>query len=126
VDGITASAIVWETLTSIGGKIMPYIPNRITEGYGLSKIGIENALVKYPDLKIIITVDNGIVANDSIEYANKKGIDVIITDHHVSTENKPPAFSIIHSTKICGAAVAYLFSKYIEEEIKGNTDRKKH
>lgn len=126
VDGITASAIIWETLNSLGANIMPYIPNRISEGYGLSKFGIDNALVKYPETKLIITVDNGIVANSAVDYANEKGIDVIVTDHHVSTENLPKALSIIHSTKVCGASVAYFFSRFLEEKLHGKTNKNKH
>src|SRR3989344_4894829 len=82
VDGITASAILWEVLYKMGAKVTPYIPHRIDEGYGLSIKGISNVKVKYDALKLIITVDNGIVAHDAVTFANKEGIDVIITDHH--------------------------------------------
>lgn len=126
VDGITASAIIWETITKVGGNIMPYIPNRINEGYGLSIAGIDNALLKYPEIKLIITVDNGIVANKAVDYANSKGIDVVVTDHHVASDLKPNAFAIIHSTKVCGASVAYVFSKLIEKEMTGKINIEKH
>ncbi len=63
VDGITGTAILWESLNSLGANVMPYIPHRIDEGYGLSIKGIENVVKQYPDTKLIITVDNGIVAN---------------------------------------------------------------
>ena len=50
-----------------------------------------------------ITVDNGIVANSAVDYANKKGIDVIISDHHAKGEKLPEAFCILHTTQLCGA-----------------------
>lgn len=116
VDGITSSAIIWETINLLGGKILPYIPHRIDEGYGLSEIGITNLMTKIPNVKLIITVDNGIVANTAVDFANKNGVNVIITDHHVMSELKPNAYSIVHTTKLCGAGVAYLLSKEIKSQ----------
>ena len=115
VDGICGCAILWETLNSLKANVMPYIPSRFDEGYGLSKKGIDNLLEK-DKIDLIITVDNGIVANSAVDYANKKGIDIIITDHHVASNVFPNAFSIIHTTLLCGAGVAYLLS----QEIKNN------
>lgn len=125
VDGIAGSAIVWETLNSLKADSLPYIPSRFEEGYGLSVKGIDNVLEKNPETKLIITVDNGIVAAEAIDYANKKGIDVIVTDHHVKPANSklPKAFSIVHTTLLCGAGVAYLLSK----ELRGlNTNPDSH
>lgn len=116
VDGITSSAILWETLHhSLGAKVMPYIPHRVEEGYGLSLQGIENVLLKYPETKIIITVDNGIVAHAAVDFANSKELDVIITDHHVASDVLPTAFSIVHTTKLCGAGVAYMLSQELKK-----------
>jgi single-stranded-DNA-specific exonuclease len=117
VDGITGSAILWETLHSLGADVLPYIPHRMEEGYGLSTIGIKNAKLKVKSLKLIITVDNGIVASEAVEYANKQGIDVIITDHHTVDDKLPDAYAIVHTTKLCGAGVAYLLSKEIRTVI---------
>jgi single-stranded-DNA-specific exonuclease len=110
VDGICGSAILWETLNDLGVKVMPYIPNRIDEGYGLSIIGIKNLKSKIQNIKLIITVDNGIVANKAVEFAKKQGIDVIITDHHVPSKKLPKAFSIVHTTLLCGTGVAYMLA----------------
>ena len=131
VDGITGTAILWETLHDLGFNTMPYIPNRVDEGYGLSVKGIENLLEKYPDTKIIITVDNGIVANAAVDFANSKGLEVIITDHHMAAGEEidlPKSFSIVHTTSLCGAGVAYLLSKEIfnflnVSEAKSERDR---
>ncbi|HVF69549.1 MAG TPA: single-stranded-DNA-specific exonuclease RecJ, partial [Xanthomonadales bacterium] len=117
VDGITGAAILWEMLHGLGAKILPHIPHRIEEGYGLSIVGINNIKEKLPDIKLIITDDNGIVANEAVDFANKQGIDVIITDHHVASDKLPKAHSIIHTTKLCGAGVAYLLAKEIEKTV---------
>lgn len=117
VDGITGSAVLWEGLKSLGADVMPYIPNRIEEGYGLSIKGIVNLKKQYEDTKLIITVDNGIVANDAVDFAKEQGIDVIITDHHVPSVKLPNAFSIFHTTKICGAAVAWVLMQEMGSKI---------
>lgn len=119
VDGITGSAILWETLHSLGANVMPYIPHRIEEGYGLSKIGLDNVIAKYKDVKLVITVDNGIVAHHAVDYANQHAIDVIITDHHMaqgSGHGDPDAYAIVHTTALCGAGVAYLLSKELKKD----------
>ncbi len=112
-DGITGAAILWETLNTLGANVMPYIPNRITEGYGLSKKGVVGMRDKYPEVKIVLTVDNGIVAFDGTDFANSLGLDVIITDHHVLGKKLPNAYSVVHSTKVCGSAVGWFLSKEI-------------
>ncbi len=111
VDGICATAILWETLHSLGADVMPYIPHRLEEGYGLSETGIKNLKLKIKNCSLIITVDNGIVANEAVDFANKQGIDVIITDHHVPSKKLPKAYAIVHTTKLCGTGVAYLLAK---------------
>jgi len=116
VDGITGTAILWETLHGLGAHVLPYIPHRVDEGYGLSIKGLENVQTKFPDCSVIITVDNGIVANDAVKFAKKLGMDVIITDHHTIGEKEPEAFAIVHTTKLCGASVAYLLSQNIKNE----------
>lgn len=116
VDGICGTAILWETLNSLGANAMPYIPSRFEEGYGLSEIGIKNLLQK-GKVDLIITVDNGIVANTAVEFAKKKVIDVIITDHHVPSKNLPKALAIVHTTLLCGTGVAWLLSKEINKVI---------
>jgi single-stranded-DNA-specific exonuclease len=119
VDGVCASAILWETLNKFGANVLPFIPSRFEEGYGLSIEGIE-VLIEKENPGLIITVDNGIVASQAVDYANKKGIEVIITDHHTplsgGSKNLPKAFSIVHTTKLCGAGVAYLLAKEFKIE----------
>jgi single-stranded-DNA-specific exonuclease len=116
VDGICATAILWETLYTKTKHVIPYIPDRVDEGYGLSKKGIDNILKSHSDIKIIVTVDNGIVAHDAVNYANEKGIDVIITDHHVKGKRLPTAFCILHTTSLCGAGIAWVIAKELAFE----------
>lgn len=113
VDGITGTAILWETLHSLQAKVMPFVPDRFKHGYGLSKKGIADILKSYPETKLIITVDNGITASDEVALLKEKGIDVIITDHHTIPKNVPRALAIIHTTELSGSGVAYVFSKEV-------------
>lgn len=109
VDGICASAILYKALSSIGAKVLPYIPHREKEGYGLSEAGLQN--IKDQGASLVITVDNGIVAFEQAKFANKLGLDLIITDHHIPEKIKPDAYEIIHSVKMCGAGVAWCLIK---------------
>ncbi|MBI2314908.1 single-stranded-DNA-specific exonuclease RecJ [Candidatus Daviesbacteria bacterium] len=120
VDGICASAILYKGLTSIGAKVLPYIPHREKEGYGLSEQGLQFA--KDQGAAVVITVDNGIVAVNQAVFAKNLGLDLIITDHHVPGEKMPETYAIVHSTKMCGAAVAWclirgLVKKELVEEL---------
>lgn len=120
VDGICAAAILYQGLTSIGAKVLPYIPHREKEGYGLSNMGLEFA--RDSGASLVITVDNGIVALEQAKYVKSLGLDLIITDHHVPLEKKPEAFEIVHSIKMCGAAVAWclirdLVKKQLQEDL---------
>jgi len=110
-DGICGTAILWEALYCLGLNVLPYIPERFSEGYGLNAESIEKLKTLNPKLKLIITVDNGIVAHNGVGVANKLGIDVIITDHHEPGKVKPKAYSIVHSSKISGSAVAWVLAR---------------
>jgi single-stranded-DNA-specific exonuclease len=111
VDGICATAILWETLKSIGADVMPYIPSRFTEGYGLNIESVKALVKDDPKIKLLITVDNGIVAGEKVELAKELGLDVIITDHHLPGKTLPKAHTILHTTKISGAAVAWFLAR---------------
>ena len=76
VDGVCATAILWEMLHNLNANVTPYIPHRVEEGYGLSKTGISNIQFQISNVKLIITVDNGIVANEAVKFAKEQGIDV--------------------------------------------------
>ena len=81
-DGVSATAILWETLYKKKYDVMPYIPDRFKEGYGLNNQTIKDLKRQNPTLGLIIRVDNGVVAHGAIKTAKEEGIDVIVTDHH--------------------------------------------
>jgi len=109
VDGICSTAILWETLHALSPHVFPHIPHRREEGYGLSKKGIDHCLEK--KAKLIITVDNGIVAHEQIAYAKSRGAEVIVIDHHEPGLTPPPADAIIHSTATCAAGLTWFFCR---------------
>ncbi len=127
-DGICATAIMWETLRNLGAQVMPFIPLREKEGYGLSKEGIDT-ITHDPRYKIqdtnketrkqkqglIITVDSGIVAHKAVEYAKAKGLDVIILDHHEKPQKLPRAFTIVHTLQLCASGVAFFVSTILKK-----------
>lgn len=122
-DGLCSGAILWETLFELGGRVMPYVPKRHEEGYGLSKKGIDSIKRNY-DVNLIITVDHGISASREIEYAKKKGIDCIVVDHHLTGKKKPTAFAIIHTTELAASGLTFLFSKFIKENLTAKARQK--
>ena len=106
-DGICATAIMWETLNDLGASVMPYVPHRIKEGYGLASEAISQLAKE--GVKLIITVDHGVTAVKQVEHAKKLGIDIIITDHHVLPKIQPKPFALVHTTQLCGAGVSWRF-----------------
>src|SRR3989344_9096074 len=120
-DGICATAIMWETLYDLGADVMPYVPHRIKEGYGLSKEAISK--LARDGVKLIITVDHGVTAVSQVEYANSLNVDVIITDHHVLPNKPPDAFALVHTTKLCGAGVSWLFCYELVKKLKSSYEK---
>ena len=96
VDGLTACAILFRFLRKFSLNVDTYIPSRFFEGYGLSEKAVENILRLNPDL--VITVDAGIKDVSAVLHLKKKGIRIIITDHHVPHPNERPEADIIVST----------------------------
>ncbi|HUV42643.1 MAG TPA: single-stranded-DNA-specific exonuclease RecJ [Patescibacteria group bacterium] len=114
-DGVCATAIMWETLNKLGLNVLPFIPRR-EEGYGL-KVEVIDQMVK-EGVKLIITVDQGIVTYRQVAHAKKTGIDVIITDHHQPGKKRPKARAIIHTTQLAGCGVAWFLAKWLVKKIK--------
>ncbi len=113
-DGVTSTAMLYDYLLSRGAKAVTYIPDRISEGYGMNKAAIDK--LKEQNVELIITVDNGIAAIDEIEYANKMGIKTVVTDHHIPQDILPEAEAVVDPHRvddpsgfkeICGAAVVF-------------------
>jgi single-stranded-DNA-specific exonuclease len=113
-DGVTAGTIMWETLRDLGASVMPYIPHRTEEGYGLSIKSIDAVKAQH-NPTLIVTVDHGITAWEKVAYAKDQGIEVIVTDHHVKPE-KLPECTIVRTTKLCGAGVSW----FVAKELRAN------
>ena len=93
VDGTTAVSLVYSFLRRLTRQIDFYIPERYDEGYGVSYKGIDWATEN--GFKLIITLDCGIKANEKVEYARERGIDVIICDHHLPENELPKAVAVL-------------------------------
>jgi len=105
-DGITGTAILVHGLTRLGGKAIPYIPHRLTEGYGLNTTALEN--LHNQGVSLVITVDCGITALAEVKRANRLGLDIVITDHHSPLPEMPPAIATINPKR---ADSSYGFSE---------------
>ncbi|QIB26534.1 single-stranded-DNA-specific exonuclease RecJ [Caloranaerobacter azorensis] len=124
VDGITSTTILKLYLQKIGCNVNYYIPDRMTEGYGVNKDAIDYIVDKGGQL--IITVDCGITAIDEVKYCNEKGIEIIITDHHLCKEEIPNALAVINPNrkdsdypfkKLAGVGVAFKLIQAISNKL---------
>jgi single-stranded-DNA-specific exonuclease len=117
VDGITATAILWQTLTGLGVKAHPFIPNRHLHGYGFNfKAFSDHLKTKNLSVDLIISVDNGIVATKEIKKAQKAGYDFMVIDHHLADAKLPPANHILHSTQISASALTWFFCHQLDKK----------
>ena len=113
-DGITATALLVQGLSALGGRAIPYIPHRLTEGYGLKKAALESLYQQ--GVSLVITVDCGITSLPEVKKARRMGLDIIITDHHTPLPEIPPAIAIVNPklpnstypfSELTGAGVAF-------------------
>lgn len=114
VDGTTAVSLVYEFLSQYSSQLMYYIPDRYTEGYGISLQGIEFA--KDHEISIIIALDCGIKDYQAIALANSYSIDTVVCDHHQPSKQLPEAFAILNPKQedcnypykeLCGCGVGF-------------------
>jgi single-stranded-DNA-specific exonuclease len=94
VDGVTATALMMQTLAALGGEVRHYIPNRFDEGYGLH-MGALTTLAG-EGVRVVLTVDCGMRSVKEVIHANQLGLDMILTDHHQPGKEIPPALAIIN------------------------------
>lgn len=102
-DGVCAGAILYKTIEMMGGRCEYYVPQR-SEGYGLSREAIN--VFKAKNIGILVTVDCGIRNVQEVEYADSKGIGVIVTDHHLVGDKLPQALAIVHPSLKSGSALS--------------------
>ena len=93
VDGITSTCLLTHYLRDQGGDVCYYIPNRLSEGYGVNREAVDR--LAQEGVRLIVTVDCGITAVEEVEYAKELGIDLVITDHHECKEELPAAVAVV-------------------------------
>jgi len=119
VDGVTSTSLLREVLGQLGWSVDHYLPHRMEEGYGLSQDGVENCLRKFP-ASLLLAVDCGSTAVDSIRWLGERGVDVIVLDHHQVSQPAPAAVAVVNPqlsalndppstafTELCSAGLAF-------------------
>jgi single-stranded-DNA-specific exonuclease len=135
VDGVTGVAILWHVLRIAGAEPSFYVPHRVEEGYGLNAQAIDSLAADGAEL--MVSVDCGITAVAEAELARRRGIELIITDHHQAGPSRPAAPVIVHPTAggsadgagpgdsvypnpdLCGAGVAFKLAWAFAQEMSG-------
>lgn len=115
-DGCMATCVAVLALKHMGFKVDYYMNSRFRDGYGLKVNSVDEIIKRFPDVKVIITVDNGIKSFEAVDYCNSKGIDVLITDHHKPASVIPNATAVVNPKRVdclypfeelCGAGVVW-------------------
>ena len=121
-DGVTSTALLVKSLRSLGAEVDFKIPNRLTEGYGISSSAVETLAAG--GTKLIITVDNGINAISAAETARALGVKLVITDHHLPQDEIPDACAVVDPHRadcpsefkdIAGVGVAFRLACALED-----------
>lgn len=128
-DGVTSTVLLYSYLEMQGADVVYYVPNRHTEGYGLSYEAIDK--LSMMGVKLIITVDNGISAAEEAKYINELEMELIVTDHHLPSDTLPQAVAVVDPHRedcslefkdYAGVGVAYKLICALEGEENGVTD----
>ena len=121
VDGVTATALLYQHLKGMGATVKCMLPSREGDGYGLSRNAIQSIHDK--GYRLIVTVDNGISALEEAEFAASLGVDLIVTDHHLPHDTLPKAVAVVDPKRaddespfkdLCGAGVAFKLCAALE------------
>ncbi len=132
VDGITSASQMWLVLAPAGAKVRHYVPNRMTEGYGLSVEAVEQLHKEKTEL--LVTLDCGITNVREVTRAKELGLDVIVVDHHELATVVPPADIIVNpmqddcpfkSCKMATAGIAWLMCILLIRKIESSNDTTK-
>lgn len=116
VDGVTSTTLLTEVLRELGWSVQSYLPHRMDEGYGLSQDGVDNCLAKHPTT-LLLAVDCGSTAVDTIASLKERGTDVIVLDHHQVSSPAPAAVAMVNPQlcngdrpnfqELCSAGLAF-------------------
>jgi single-stranded-DNA-specific exonuclease len=113
-DGITGTALLVQGLSRLGGRVTPYIPHRLTEGYGLKTAALEK--LHQNGVSLVISVDCGITALAEVKRAKKLKLDIVITDHHTPLPELPAAVAVVNPKR---AGSAYPFPELTGAGVAG-------
>lgn len=129
-DGVCSAAIMYSYLEAMGADVDYYIPDRLTEGYGMNIKALEKLINQGTEL--VITVDNGVSAVKEAEFLKENGISLVITDHHQPPESLPPCEACVNPHRrddtspfenLCGAGVALMLCMALEGDEEFILDR---
>jgi single-stranded-DNA-specific exonuclease len=98
VDGQTATTILVSALRDLGAEVIYYIPNRMTESHGIRVESLARVLAQ--DVHVLLTCDTGIAAHEAIAYAKRRGVTVLVTDHHDLPDELPPADALVNPMRL--------------------------
>ncbi len=125
VDGMTGTSLLVRFLRLAGGDVIWSVPDRSSDGYGLSP-GAADRLAD-AGAKVLVTVDNGISAHAAVERATARGVDVVVTDHHLPGERLPGAFAVVDPHRrdagplgrdLCGCGLAFKMAWGVAERLR--------
>ena len=125
-DGVCSAAILLKTLSAIGVKAAPFLPDRLSEGYGMTDEAVGRMLSAHPDAAAVVTVDNGINSVDQVRTLRGRGVRVVVTDHHLPGETLPDADALVNPmvsappelSGLCGAGVAFMLANRLVTEAR--------
>ena len=126
-DGICASAILTSVLEKLGKDVSPFLPDRLQEGYGMSTASVSRMLCEYPDVKLVVTVDNGVNSVEEVAALRSRGIKVVVTDHHLPGAVLPECEALVDPkvsaspelADLCGAGVAFMVAAALVGKARG-------
>jgi len=122
VDGMAGAALLTHWLRRMGGRVVPFVPHRLRDGYDVGPSGLKAA--REAGSSLFVTVDCGIVAHEALAEARALGMDVIVTDHHLPDQELPPALAVLNPSRrdgsypnkgLCGAGVAFKLCQALAE-----------
>jgi single-stranded-DNA-specific exonuclease len=131
VDGASAVVILKKAIELLGGLVSFHIPHRLRDGYGMRSEVVDEAASA--GVKLIVSVDTGIRANQVVRHAARLGIDVIVTDHHLPEAELPPAVAVLNPNRpdcgypeknLCGAGVALKLVHALLREFEWESGRR--
>ena len=124
-DGICATAILVRALAALGANVVPFLPRRMTEGYGMSAASVSRMLAEHPDVALVVTVDNGINSVDETRQLRERGVETVVTDHHLPGGELPGGVVVNPHAEapgifldLCGAAVAFMIANVTVNKAK--------